>query len=55
MLLPENRYVGIGAACMSGKLLVVEDFAMPSWMTLHAHATPPLDPFVANDPGGATC
>ena len=55
ILLPEERLVGVGAACANGSLVVVEDFGTPSGIALLSHPTPPLDPIAAGDPGGAGC
>jgi uncharacterized protein YkwD len=55
ILVPEERLVGIGAVCVSGKLVVVEDFGTPSGIPLLPHPEPPLQPFAASDPGGARC
>jgi len=55
ILLPEERLVGVGAACMNGSLVVVEDFGTPSGITLLSHPTPPLDPIAAGNLGGAGC
>ncbi len=55
ILLPEERLVGVGAACMNGSLVVVEDFGTPTGITLLSHPTPPLDPIAARSLGGASC
>jgi len=55
ILLPEERFVGVGAACMNGSLVVVEDFGTPTGIPLLSHPTPPLDPIAAGSLGGASC
>ena len=55
ILLPEERYVGVGAVCAHGFLVVVEDFATPASIALHAHGVPPLNPIVAGAGAGAHC
>ena len=55
ILLPEERYVGVGAVCAHGFLVVVEGFATPASIALHAHGVPPLNPIVAGAGAGAHC
>jgi uncharacterized protein YkwD len=55
ILLPEESLVGVGAACMNGELIVVEDFATPAGVPLGSHPIPPLNPIAASNPGGAAC
>jgi hypothetical protein len=55
ILLPEHRYVGIGAACYRGSLLVVEEFSAPAGMRLVPHPVPPKFPIAAANEGGSSC
>jgi hypothetical protein len=55
ILLPEDRMVGVGAACINGTLVVVEEFAAPFGIPLNAHPVPPLNPIAAGSDGGASC
>jgi hypothetical protein len=55
ILLPEARMVGVGAACINGILVVVEEFATPFGIPLAAHPVPSLNPIAAADDGGASC
>ncbi len=55
ILLPEERMVGVGAACINGLLIVVEEFATPFGIPLNAHPVPPLNPIAAGNEGGASC
>ncbi len=55
ILLPEESLVGVGAACMNGELIVVEDFGTPAGVPMSPHPTPPLNPIAASNPGGAAC
>ena len=55
ILVPEERLIGVGAACMNGELVVVEDFATPSGIPLAAHPEPSLQPFRSTDQGGSSC
>ncbi len=55
ILLPEERMVGVGAACINGLLVVVEEFATPFGIPLNAHPVPPLNPIAAGNEGGASC
>ena len=58
MLLPQGQLVGIGAACLHGKLMVVEDFAIK----MGAPLPPPGQADPADEPdrrapkaNGASC
>jgi uncharacterized protein YkwD len=53
MLLPEQRMVGVGAACFNGSLIVVQDFA--SAIPLKSHPVPPVNPIASPNEGGAGC
>ena len=57
MLLPQGQLVGIGAACLRGKLVVVEDFAirMGAPMPQAGQPVPPMYPIVAPKTNGASC
>jgi uncharacterized protein YkwD len=55
MLLPEQRMVGVGAACMNGMLIVVEDFATPWGVPAKPHGVPPMNPIASSSQGGASC
>jgi uncharacterized protein YkwD len=55
ILFPQEKLVGIGAACVGDKLVVVEDFATPMGITLGSSLTPPLEPIAAANTAGATC
>jgi uncharacterized protein YkwD len=57
MLLPQGQLVGIGAACLDGTLMVVEDFAitMGSPLPPAGQAVPSMDPIVAPQTNGASC
>jgi hypothetical protein len=55
ILVPEERLIGVGAACMNGALVVVEDFATPSGIPLAPHPEPGLQPFRSTDQGGSSC
>jgi len=57
MLLPQGQLVGIGAACLRGKLVVVEDFAirMGAPMPPAGQPVPPMYPIVAPKTNGASC
>ncbi len=55
ILLPEESLVGVGAACMNGELIVVEDFGTPAGVPLASHGIPPLNPIASPDKGGAAC
>jgi hypothetical protein len=55
ILLPEERMVGVGAACINGMLVVVEEFATPFGIPLNAHPVPPVNPIAAAGDGGASC
>jgi hypothetical protein len=55
ILLPEERVVGVGAACLNGALIVVEEFATPFGIPLNSHPVPPLNPIAAGGDGGASC
>ena len=55
MLLPEQRMVGVGAACMNGMLIVVQDFATPWGVPLKAHPVPPMNPIASSNDAGASC
>ncbi|GIU90491.1 MAG: hypothetical protein KatS3mg010_1590 [Acidimicrobiia bacterium] len=56
LLTPELQFVGVGAACAGGRLVVVEDFAIAWGSPLpRPRPTPALQPFVSNDGGGARC
>jgi uncharacterized protein YkwD len=55
ILLPEERFVGVGVACSGGRMVVVQDFASPMGVTLQAWPTPPLQPMVASNLNGARC
>jgi uncharacterized protein YkwD len=55
ILLPEGRLVGVGAACLNGTLIVVEDFATPFGIPLLPHPPPSLNPIASGSDGGASC
>jgi uncharacterized protein YkwD len=55
ILLPEERMVGVGAACSNGMLIVVELFATPFGIPLNSHPVPPLNPIASGNGGGAHC
>ena len=55
ILMPEERMVGVGAACVNGTLIVVEEFATPFGIPLNSHPLPPLNPIAAGNDGGASC
>ncbi len=55
ILLPEESLVGVGAGCMNGELIVVEDFGTPAGVPMSPHPTPPLNPIASSDKGGAAC
>jgi uncharacterized protein YkwD len=57
MLLPQGQLVGIGAACLHGTLMVVEDFGikMGAPMPPAGQSTPPMNPIVAPKATGASC
>jgi uncharacterized protein YkwD len=57
MLMPQGQLVGIGAACLNGKLIVVEDFAIRMGAPLPpaGQPVPPMDPIVAPRTNGASC
>jgi uncharacterized protein YkwD len=57
MLLPQGQLVGIGAACLDGTLMVVEDFAITTGAPLPpaGQPVPPMDPIVAPQTNGASC
>ena len=57
MLLPQGQLVGIGAACLAGKLVVVEDFAirMGAPYPPPGEPVPPVNPIVARKANGASC
>ncbi len=55
LLDPNQRLVGVGAACFNGSLLVVEDFATPFGVPIKSFPVPPLDPIASSDQGGASC
>jgi len=57
MLLPQGQLVGIGAACLDGTLMVVEDFAITMGAPLppSGQAVPPENPIVAPQTNGASC
>jgi uncharacterized protein YkwD len=57
MLMPQGQLVGIGAACLQGKLVVVEDFAirMGAPMPPNGQPVPPMNPIVAPKTNGASC
>jgi uncharacterized protein YkwD len=55
MLFPEQRMVGVGAACVNGMLIVVEDFATPWGVTIRPHPVPPVNPIASSNEGGASC
>ncbi|HVJ96925.1 MAG TPA: CAP domain-containing protein, partial [Acidimicrobiia bacterium] len=55
ILLPEERFVGVGVACAGGRMVVVQDFASPMGVTLQSHPTPPLQPRAAPSLSGARC
>jgi len=57
MLLPQGQLVGIGAACLHGTLMVVEDFAitMGSPLPPAGQSVPAENPIVAPQTNGASC
>jgi uncharacterized protein YkwD len=56
MLTPEVQFVGVGAACAGGKLVVVEDFAIAWGSPLpRERPAPAPQPFVSNDGAGSRC
>ncbi len=57
MLLPQGQLVGIGAACLNGTLMVVEDFAIRTGAPLPpaGQPVPPMNPIVAPETNGASC
>jgi uncharacterized protein YkwD len=55
ILMSAEGYVGVGAACMNGELVVVEDFGTAAGVPLPPDTTPPLQPFASSNPGGASC
>jgi hypothetical protein len=55
ILMPEERLVGVGASCVNGMLIVVEDFATPFGIPLKSHPVPPLNPIASGNEGGASC
>ena len=57
MLLPQGQLVGIGAACLHGTLMVVEDFAINMGAPLPppGQPAPPMNPIVAPKTNGASC
>jgi uncharacterized protein YkwD len=57
MLLPQGQLVGIGAACLNGTLMVVEDFAitMGSPLPPAGQSVPAENPIVAPQTNGASC
>ncbi len=57
MLLPQGQLVGIGAACLNGTLMVVEDFAIRMGAPLPpaGQPVPPMNPIVAPETNGASC
>jgi uncharacterized protein YkwD len=55
ILTPAERLVGVGAACMNGELVVVEDFGTPSGIPMPPFPEPGLQPFASPNQGGASC
>jgi uncharacterized protein YkwD len=55
ILMSAEGYVGVGAACMHGELVVVEDFGTGSGVPLPPSTTPSLQPFASPGQGGAHC
>ncbi len=57
MLMPQGQLVGIGAGCLHGKLVVVEDFAIRMGAPLPpaGQPIPPMNPIVAPKTNGASC
>ena len=57
MLLPQGQLAGIGAACLNGTLMVVEDFAIRMGAPLPpaGQPVPPMNPIVAPETTGASC
>jgi uncharacterized protein YkwD len=55
ILLPEERYIGVGVTCLNGRMVVVQDFASPMGVTMQPHPTPPLQPFASPNLAGASC
>jgi hypothetical protein len=55
ILTPEERLVGVGAACMNGELVVVEDFGTPSGIPRAPFPEPALQPFASPNQGGSSC
>jgi uncharacterized protein YkwD len=55
ILLPEERFIGIGVACAGGRMVVVQDFASPMGVTLRPRPIPPLQPLAASNLNGARC
>jgi hypothetical protein len=56
MLTPELTSMGVGVACLNGRLWVTEEFGV--WLNDPAPAprsTPPRDPVVAGDMSGTSC
>ena len=57
ILLPQGQLVGIAAACLHGKLMVVEDFAIKMGAPLPpaGQGIAPVNPIVDNNERGASC
>jgi uncharacterized protein YkwD len=55
ILTPEERVVGVGASCLNGELVVVEDFGTPTGIPLGTHPEPSLQPFASPNQGGSSC
>jgi uncharacterized protein YkwD len=55
ILLPEERFIGVGVACAGGRMVVVQNFASPMGVTLQSRPTPPLQPLAASSLSGASC
>jgi uncharacterized protein YkwD len=55
ILNPDEQLVGVGAACINGELVVVEDFGTPTGVPLTAFPEPGLQPFASPNQGGSSC